>query len=415
MMRIIVFEDKRVLRLYPMAIARPAYAITCGSYRLIDWLRRLGAPLSGLTRPYLSAIQDNDFPDLTPLSERSEETVLLVNARLVPSHTNYLSLLKLQQFDSPGVCRRNDQVVAMIRHIPPGRNIAWSGLDELLAESDGEELPELPVSDELRTFDYSHDIIRENMEILGENLDHRLAEQSLTEIQDGLFVAADVRLPDHFSCDTSDGPIILDERVSVGPFSYLSGPGYVGPGSKLIEHAAIKDAVSIAHTVKVGGEVEASIIEPYTNKQHYGFLGHSYLGSWINLGAGTCNSDLKNTYGMINMEYPTGRVATGMQFVGCMIGDYSKSAINTGIFTGKTIGVCSMLYGFITTNVPSFVNYARLFGQVSELPPDVMVSTQQRMFSRRKVEQRPCDIQLLYDMYELTRSERQMEGEQLSL
>jgi glucose-1-phosphate thymidylyltransferase len=74
-----------------------------------------------------------------------------------------------------------------------------------------------------------------------------------------------------------------------------------------------------------------------------------------------------------------------------------------------------MLYGFITTNVPSFVNYARLFGQVTEIPPDIMVNTQQRMFSRRKVEQRQCDIQLLYDMYELTRSERQMAGEQLSL
>ena len=78
-----------------------------------------------------------------------------------------------------------------------------------------------------------------------------------------------------------------------------------------------------------------------------------------------------------------------MQFVGCIMGDYSKSAINTGIFTGKTIGVCSMLYGFVTTNVPSFVNYARLFGQVTELPPDVMIATQRRMFARRKVTQRP--------------------------
>ena len=74
-----------------------------------------------------------------------------------------------------------------------------------------------------------------------------------------------------------------------------------------------------------------------------------------------------------------------MQFVGAIVGDYAKTAINTGIFTGKTIGACSMVYGFVTTNVPSFVNYARLFGQVTEAPVEVMVATQRRMFERRGV------------------------------
>jgi UDP-N-acetylglucosamine diphosphorylase / glucose-1-phosphate thymidylyltransferase / UDP-N-acetylgalactosamine diphosphorylase / glucosamine-1-phosphate N-acetyltransferase / galactosamine-1-phosphate N-acetyltransferase len=74
-----------------------------------------------------------------------------------------------------------------------------------------------------------------------------------------------------------------------------------------------------------------------------------------------------------------------------------------------------MLYGFVTTNVPSFVNYARLFGQVTELPPDVMIATQQRMFLRREVTPRPCDQQLIRDMFELTRRERQISGDQLSL
>ncbi len=160
----------------------------------------------------------------------------------------------------------------------------------------------------------------------------------------------------------------------------------------------------------MGGEVEASVIEPYTNKQHHGFLGHSYLGSWINLGAGTCNSDLKNTYGTINMDYGTDKVATEMQFMGCIMGDYSKTAINTGIFTGKVIGVCSMLYGFVTSNVPSFVNYARLFGQTATLPPEVMISTQARMFARRKVQQRPCDQQLIFDMFDLTEEERNLQA-----
>lgn len=175
-----------------------------------------------------------------------------------------------------------------------------------------------------------------------------------------------------------------------------------------------EDGVSLGHTTKIGGEVEASVIEPFTNKQHHGFLGHSYLDSWINLGAGTCNSDLKNTYGKINIQYGEEKVATGMQFLGCIMGDYSKSAINTGIFTGKVIGVCSMMYGFVTGNVPSYVNYARLFGQTSLLPPEVMVSTQGRMFARRKTKQRQADIDLIHDMYHRTELERQ-QSDQLGL
>ena len=105
-------------------------------------------------------------------------------------------------------------------------------------------------------------------------------------------------------------------------------------------------------------------------------------------------------------EKPHATIELSMQFVGAVIGDYAKTAINTSIFTGKVIGACSMVYGFVTTNVPSFVNYARLFDQVSEAPVEVLVATQRRMFARRGVEQRPCDIQLICDMHALTAPER---------
>jgi glucose-1-phosphate thymidylyltransferase len=256
------------------------------------------------------------------------------------------------------------------------------------------------------------------MACIAENLAMRiergLADNSIEQRTDGLFVAPGATIGDYVVTDTRKGPIIIDRNAQIGAYTLLRGPIYVGPKSKILEHSAIKDAVTLSHTTKIGGEVEASIVEPYTNKQHHGFLGHSYLGSWINLGAGTCNSDLKNTYGPVNMEYSFGKIPTNMQFLGCIMGDYSKTAINTGIFTGKVIGVCSMMYGFVTSNVPSFVNYARLFGQIANLPPEVMVSTQQRMFARRDVQQRGCDIQLIYDMYRLTQSERERQGDALT-
>ncbi len=97
-----------------------------------------------------------------------------------------------------------------------------------------------------------------------------------------------------------------------------------------------------------------------------------------------------------------------MQFVGCIVGDYTKTAINTSIFTGKTVGACSMLYGFVTENVPSFVNYARQFGQATEMTPQVATTIQARMFSRRGIQVRDCDRALLEDLYSMTSVERDL-------
>ena len=424
-MKIFLFEDSRVPQLYPVTTGKPAYSISCGSYRLLDLLSELDGEVHAWVRPHLRDFRQAQPPGKPPAGEAAA----LVNARLVPAAETIDRLGKLLAAKRPGVVRASDQ------HRPEADRHLHDGLANvaLAVLPPGTELPPpeagaaeldawfsrtgLPALDEppLPLFDYPHDVIRHHLKILAPNLKRRLAAGGYREIADGVFVAEAAQLGQHTVCDTRKGPIVIDERASVGPHGYLCGPIYIGRSARVIEQAAIKDCVALQHTAKVGGEVEGSIIEPYTNKQHHGFLGHSYLGSWINLGAGTCNSDLKNTYGTVNMEYHGRKTPTGMQFVGCIAGDYAKTAINTGIFTGKTIGACSMVYGFVTTNVPSFTNYARLFGQVTEAPVEVMVATQARMFARRNVEQRPCDVQLLHDMYELTRDERQIAGEPLSL
>jgi glucose-1-phosphate thymidylyltransferase len=419
-MQIIVFEDEQVARLHPITLGRPAYAIGCGSYRLIDWLAQLavdaGASLRSVVRPHLAAIQRFDFPQIDRQRPAAELPALLVNARLVPAVAAWQALRKLIDSASTAAVYYDKQLAAAMiaphgPAPPPDADVGhWSKYLQHTINGN------LPTHDgRLPLFVYPHDVIRHNLETIGDSLAHRLAGGRFREVADGVYVADGARLGQYLVTDTSKGPVLLDEQAEVGPHCFLRGPAYLGPKARVIEHSAIKDAVALGHTTKIGGEIEASIVEPYTNKQHHGFLGHSYLGSWINLGAGTSNSDLKNTYGTVKMDYRGEQVPTGMQFVGCIMGDYAKTAINTGIFTGKTIGCCSMVYGFVTTNVPSFVNYARLFGQVTELPPEVMVATQQRMFGRRNVQQRQCDIDLVHAMYELTRHERQLAGEPLAL
>ena len=360
------------------------------------------------------AVHAADYPTPpTASAGRQRDGLLLVNARLVPSAGALEELARLVREARP--CRVNCGQSLAAAVLPAGAELPPTDAAPQLLRSYIDRLDLQAVEFDLPLFAYPHDIVRHHLLSLCGNLDERLRSGEYREIAEGVFAADGAALGQFVVTDTRQGPIVLEQDATVGPYCFISGPAHLGHGARVIEHAAIKDGVSLGHTTKIGGEIEGSVIEPYTNKQHHGFLGHSYLGSWVNLGAGTCNSDLKNTYGQVNMEYWGQKVATGMQFVGTIVGDYAKTAINTGIFTGKTVGACSMVYGFVTTNVPSFVNYARSFGQVTEAPVDVMVATQARMFSRRNVSQRPCDIQLLHDMYELTRHERQLAGEPLSL
>jgi len=409
-MNIIVFEDSGVENLYPVTTGRPAYAITCASLRLVDFLKSLNSRMVGIVRPFLERIQMLDFPELEQSLDLSQRWTLIVNARLAPTVKNWENICALiessDQLLPEGILIRVGWATAAaivptstLQDHPRAR---WSEIIESLGSRPSCEI----IEDDLSLFDYPHEIIDQNIQSFQDNLAHRIAHGNYTEKHENVFVADGVQIIDPVLFDSKPGPIVIDSDVKIGPFCFIRGPVYVGRKTRISEHASIKDCVSISHTCKIGGEVESTILEAYTNKQHHGFLGHSYLGSWINLGAGTCNSDLKNTYGVVNMQYGSEKVESGMQFIGCIMGDYAKTAINTSIFTGKTIGTASMVYGFATTNVPSFVNYARTFNKVGKLPPEVIVTTQKRMFSRRNVTQRPCDIELIIDMYRNTQHER---------
>ena len=417
-MSILIFEDAQVDQLAPITTARTAYSITVGSYTLLDILGFAQQELVAYVRPHLRTLCSLDQAHVRQLGDpqlsQMAPPTIAINARLIPSLQTLAVLRELLTTgkDYSGIVWDGNQIAAVVRPNWNWESLAAStsvGIESVLIAA--HQLPML--THPLKLMTYPHEVIAANMRVINESLQHRIDSGRYTQLKDGVFLAPGARLGEFVLTETQNGPIVIDSDAYVGPYTLLRGPVYIGAKAKILEHAAIKDAVSLGHTTKIGGEVEAAVVEPFSNKQHHGFLGHSYLGSWINLGAGTCNSDLKNTYGTVNMEYYSGKAATGMQFLGCVMGDYSKTAINTGIFTGKVVGVCSMMYGFVTSNVPSFVNYARLFGQMTTLPPDVMTATQNRMFARRKVEQRPCDMQLINDMYRLTQHERDRFGDAL--
>ena len=143
--------------------------------------------------------------------------------------------------------------------------------------------------------------------------------------------------------DATDGPVYIDERAEVLPFSRVVGPCYVGRETILVG-AKCHAGNSIGPVCRVGGEIEGSIIQGYTNKYHEGFLGHAYVGEWANLGALTTNSDLKNDYSAVSVIMH-GRlpIDTGSNKVGCLIGDHTKTSIGTFLNTGAYVGAMAII------------------------------------------------------------------------
>lgn len=257
-------------------------------------------------------------------------------------------------------------------------------------------------------FKYPWDLITQNQKILQDNLKFKVEIGNYVKLEEGVYIEKEVKIfPNVVFKADKNSYIVIDNYSQILPFSYLEGPVFIGANSKICDHASIKHNVSIGNNCKVGGEVEVSIISNFSNKQHYGFLGHSYVGEWVNLGAGTTNSDLKNTYGEIKIDYHNQKVSTGELFLGCIISDFCKTAISTNIFTGKIIGVNSHLYGNVLSNIPSFINLTKMIsGKNEEFRLNTAIEIQERMFKRRSITQTKKDMQILTDVFNLTKEKR---------
>lgn len=145
--------------------------------------------------------------------------------------------------------------------------------------------------------------------------------------------------------DTTGGAVVIDTGARIEPFAVIQGPCYVGPDSVVLRQANVRANTVIGPVCKIGGEVSGSIFQGQTNKTHYGFVGDSFVGEWVNLGAGTTTSNLKNTYGEVSMKLRCDEPAepTGMPFLGAVVGDHVKTGIGARLCTGTCIHTGAMV------------------------------------------------------------------------
>jgi len=186
----------------------------------------------------------------------------------------------------------------------------------------------------------------------------------------------------HVTFDVRLGPVAVMKGASIESFSRVMGPAYIGTRTKVYS-AQVGGGTSVFESCKVGGQVENSIIMPFTNKAHLGYVGDSYVGEWVNLGAGSNFSNLKNTYGNIRVRVGDKRLDTGMVKLGPAVGDLSKVSIGALVYAGRSVGAGSHVTGLAADDVPPFTYFEGTSARKVELKVDSVVETQRRMMERR--------------------------------
>jgi UDP-N-acetylglucosamine diphosphorylase/glucosamine-1-phosphate N-acetyltransferase len=201
------------------------------------------------------------------------------------------------------------------------------------------------------------------------------------------------------------GPVFIDRGVTVYPGSYLQGPLGLGAGS-LVKPGSFVSGSAVGPVCKIGGEVQGCVFQGYSNKQHHGFLGDSWVGSWCNFGAGTTGSDLKNTYANVKSAAGDRVEDTGLVFLGQLIGDHVKTAINTSLNTGTVIGPVANLFGpgLHSGVVPPFS--WGVPGGYETYRLDRALQTIEVMMERREMELGPAERQLIEHLFRVTRQSR---------
>lgn len=223
-----------------------------------------------------------------------------------------------------------------------------------------------------------------------------------------VYVARGAKIHPMVTIDAENGPVYIDEDVVIHPFSRIEGPCYIGRKSILLG-AKCREGNSIGPYCRIGGEVEESIIHGYSNKYHDGFLGHSYVGEWVNLGALTTNSDLKNDYSSVSVMLD-GRqsIDTGSTKVGSLIGDHTKTSIGTLLNTGSYLGAMTIIMATgkpLPKFIPSFAWFVE--GIVTKgFGKGRLYETAKTAMGRRKCNWTP-ETEAMWDaVFEMTSPER---------
>jgi UDP-N-acetylglucosamine diphosphorylase/glucosamine-1-phosphate N-acetyltransferase len=412
-----LFEDEAFENFLPLTHTKPVFTLKSGIFSFLERIQRVFSdyPLLLITRDYLTpTLKKREVHPINDPDAIDDDLILVNGTLVVERQTRQLIQKKL------------GKNVAMTQN---GR-VILAHLSKELAEKHAETLCRLITQRQLKKIvkgckilkaqnmplmmhpwdlvNNCAELIRKDFKLIPKKSSERVLDEQDTIYGNpsNLYLGEKAFIEAFVTLDVRNGPVYIGNETVVHVGARITGPAYIGDRT-VVASALIREGCHIGSVCRVGGELDATILHGYTNKYHTGYIGHSYIGEWVNIGAATTNSNLKNTYGTVKVTVKGKKIDTHCVKVGCFIGDYAKTSIGTQIYTGKKIGVASHVHGFVTEDVPSFTLWAKSLGaKPTELYLKSAIETQKRVFARRGIKQTREDIELLKKLFKLTAKER---------
>lgn len=328
MREVVFFDGKEREQLLPLTYLRPSSRCVVGMMTIEDqWYTLHQGSYSHLTPDYLTKL----YP-YRPLSDK----ITFVNGACLPSETLISEISNLGSSDA--LYNGSNQLLAFT--CQPGDITSRSDLFSYVAGLQRNEI----VADVLT---YPEDILQLGVSRFNQQYQKKTALLSSATLDptnrvigDDLYVGKDTSV----TCaiiNTTEGPVYIDDRVTIMENAVIKGPVYLGPDTRIHVGAQVYPGTFLGPHCRVGGEIKRTTMFGYSNKAHGGYLGDSVLGKWCNLGAATNNSNMKNTYGRVNLWdiHKGEKRKTELQFLGSILGDHTMTAIQTSLNTGTVTGV----------------------------------------------------------------------------
>jgi UDP-N-acetylglucosamine diphosphorylase/glucosamine-1-phosphate N-acetyltransferase len=398
--RLYLYDDAQARLFEPFALTRPVSELRAGAEVIrLRWERAAG----GKAYAFIGASHLRDFKELdSPRPAGPETTVpagsVIVNSRFVVSLA--------ARIDDTSAAFAADGVICAVR-VRKSTDIARL-LDGSMDLKDLVPQDVVPAALPGRWLNEVWDLVgslpeqlAEDIPLMGGELSGAAVENATVIGRHSIYLETGTGIEPFVVLDASAGPILIRRGATVASFTRIVGPCYIGEDSHVVGDAI--RGCSIGNMCKVRGEMSSTVMLGHSNKGHTGFVGNSYLGRWVNIGAGTTTSNLKNTYGIVSLWTPSGVRDTDLQFLGSLIGDHAKLGIGTMLTTGCVVGAGANVFGANVTPkyVPPFA-----WGEDEpwdRVEFDKFCETAERMMERRQMTLDSASVSLLSEAYRMSR------------
>ncbi|MCM8833596.1 MAG: hypothetical protein NC816_06745 [Candidatus Omnitrophica bacterium] len=360
-MKILIYEDENWINFTPISYLKAVFELRCGFNSILEKIISIlpDGEVNLFVRDYLKDFCKKKFNFKVNEEDFLKDDVLIINGRWLINRE-----IKLDLSEEKLYLKDNEIVYGLVKK--ENVNKYWNGeinefLKILLTELKTEQTNFTIIKFPWDLVHYNSELIKFEFKKLNKiGIFGKFSDKAcIYGSEKNVFIASTAEIYPFVVIDVNEGPVYINEGVKIFPFSVIIGPSYIGEKTQIMPGAKIKEGNSFGPVCRIGGEVEESIFHSYSNKYHDGFIGHSYVGEFVNLGALTTNSDLKNDYSNVSVYLRGKPVDTGQLKVGSFIGDHTKTSIGTLFNTGTVVGImCNITANNILPKYfPSFIWY----------------------------------------------------------